>query len=105
MILVSQLLHAGVDVHQGIFFDQATSSTRGHKWKLKKPRAKSRIRRNAFATCVVNDWNSLPPSVVESHSLNFFKSNLDTYWADLVFAIPDDDRYILCLPGPEEFVN
>ena len=91
MILVYQLLHAGIDVHPGIFFDQATGSTRGHKWKLKKPRAESRIRRNAFATRVVNDWNSLPPSVVESHSLNAFKSNLDAHWADLVFAIPEED--------------
>ena len=91
MILVYQLLNAGVDVHPGIFFEKATSSTRGHKWKLKKPRAESRIRRNAFATRVVNDWNSLPHSVVESHSLNSFKSNLDAHWADLMFAIPDED--------------
>ena len=79
-----------MDVQPEIFFTQATDSvTRGHRWKLKKPRAESRIRRNAFATRTVNDWNALPQSVVNSPSLNTFKSNLDAHWADYVFNTPD----------------
>ena len=92
MILAYQIFHGGIDIQPDIFFNQATeSTTRGHRWKLKKPRAKSRVRRNAFATRIVNDWNSLPPSIVDAPSLNAFKSNLDAYWADIVFATPDQD--------------
>ena len=93
MILTYQIFHAGIDIHPEIFFDRATGSiTIGHQWKLKKPRSESRIRRNAFATRIVNDWNSLPTSIVNSPSLNSFKANLDHHWADIVFAIPDQDR-------------
>ena len=92
MILAYQIFHGGVDIQPDIFSNQATeSTTRGHRWKLKKPRAESRVRRNAFATRIVNDWNSLPPSIVDAPSLNAFKSNLDAYWADIVFATPDQD--------------
>ncbi|KAF0295504.1 hypothetical protein FJT64_007059 [Amphibalanus amphitrite] len=51
------------------FFEMAADRTpakRGHQWRLAKPRADSRIRRNAFSIRVINDWNSLPPAVVAS---------------------------------------
>ena len=93
MILVYQIFHAGIDVHPEVFFDRATHSvTRGHEWKLRKPRAESRVRRNAFATRVVNDWNSLPPSIVNASSVNAFKSNLDAHWAEMIFATPYQDQ-------------
>ena len=44
-----------------------------------------------FATCIVNDRNSLSPSIVNAPSLNAFKSNLDASWADIVFATPDQN--------------
>ena len=93
MILVYQIFHAGIDVHPEVFFDRATHSvTRGHEWKLMKPWAESRVRRNAFATRVVNDWNSLPPSIVNASSVNAFKSNLDAHWAEMIFATPYQDQ-------------
>ena len=33
---------------------------------------------------VINEWNSLPTSVVESSSINTFKSLLDNYFLDLL---------------------
>ncbi|KAF0306369.1 hypothetical protein FJT64_022074 [Amphibalanus amphitrite] len=41
-----------------------TPATRGHQWRLAKPRAVSRIRRNAFSIRVINDWNSLPSAAM-----------------------------------------
>ena len=35
---------------------------------------------------VINDWNSLPTSVVESTSINTFKSLLDNYLLDFRFT-------------------
>ena len=82
MITVYQLLRQGLDVDHSQFFEEATrTSTRGHRWKIQKPRAVTRARRNVFSVRVVNDWNALPPTVVEAPSLNAFKARLDRHWA------------------------
>ena len=81
MITVYQLLHGGLDVDSEQFLRLAgPGPTRGHPWKLEKPRAVSRARRCAFSTRVVNPWNALPTSVVTAASLNQFKSRLDSHW-------------------------
>ena len=90
MIMVYQILHSGVDLDPEVFFSPAsTSSTRGHLWKLQKPQAQTRIRRNAFCVRVVNHWNSLPLHVVAAASVNQFKSKLDAHWTQHIYSIPD----------------
>ena len=75
MIAVYQLFHGGLDLDPQEFFDTAVArDTRGHPWRLVKPRATSRIRHNAFSIRVVNDWNSLPTAVVTEDTLNQFKN-------------------------------
>ena len=92
MIMVYQLLHGSLDLDPHAFFDTAvTRDTRGHPWKLTKPRAVSRIRRNAFSTRVINDWNNLPAAVVNSESLNQFKNRLDAHWSHIAHSIPHAD--------------
>ena len=49
--------------------------TRGHSYKLYKPRCTANVRVNFFASRVVNIWNSLPDSV-SFVSLCTFKRNL-----------------------------
>ena len=84
MITVYQVLRQGIDLEAERFFAAAaTGNTRGHQWKLSKPRAVSRVRRNVFSVRVINDWNGLPPSVVDAPSLNAFKARLDKHWAHL----------------------
>ena len=64
MIAVYQVLHGGLDLDPLSFFDRTLArDTRGHPWRLTKPRAETRVRRNAFAVRVINDWNSLPAAV------------------------------------------
>ena len=92
MITVYQLLHGGLDVDSEQFLKLARPGpTRGHPWKLEKPRAVSRVRRCAFSTRVVNPWNALPASVVAAASLNQFKSRLDSHWTDDKYAIHIND--------------
>ena len=81
MIAVYQLLHGKLDLNPHIFFDTAVA----------KPRAITRIRGNAFSVSVVNDWNSLPPAVVNADTLNQFKNSLDSHWAHIVHTIPHAD--------------
>ena len=56
------------------------STTRGHDKKIFKQRARLNVRKSAFSHRIVNDWNSLPQSVVDTENLNQFKSRLDRHW-------------------------
>ena len=92
MIRVYQILHSGVDLDPNFFFQRDRNSrTRGHPYKLVKPRAATRVRRNAFAIRIINDWNSLPTEVVSAPSTNTFKARLDSHWSGLKYTIPDTD--------------
>ena len=89
MIAVYQLLHGGLDLDPQDFFDTALArDTLGHPWRVVKPRAVSRIRRNTFSVWVVNDWNSLPPEIVASETMNQFKNRLDSHWLSTAYTIP-----------------
>ena len=92
MIAVYQMLHSGVDMDHTTFFKvSAESTTRGHPWKINKPQALTRIRRNTFSVRVVNDWNALPLHVVSASTVNMFKARLDSHWAHLQYTIPYQD--------------
>ena len=58
------------------------SSVRTHDLKIFPIRAKTAIRRNAFAVRSANIWNSLPIHVVNAKTINTFKNRLDAYWQD-----------------------
>jgi len=48
-----------------------STTTRGHAYKLFKPRCTSGVRQNFFAERVVNPWNSLPPTVSFYRAMHF----------------------------------
>ena len=58
---------------------QSNRSLRGHTKKLFKFRSKLNIRKNFYSNRIVNLWNNLPQSVVDSPSLNSFKNILDNF--------------------------
>jgi len=92
MITVFQLFHSGIDVDPTEFFELAPpSATRGHAWKLQKPHAATRVKRNLFAVRVISDWNSLPPNVVAAETVNQFKAKLDKHWAHCTYDVPIQD--------------
>ena len=63
------------------------TSTRGHKWKVFKPRAAKEVRRSFFSQRVINDWNGLPDNVVNAETLNSFKNRLDKTWGSDLYSI------------------
>ena len=90
MIRTYQVIYADLSPQPDDFLTPATySSTRGHKWKLRKEQARLRVRRDCFSVRVLNDWNALPTDVVQAESLNQFKWRLDAHWAGIRFHIPD----------------
>ena len=52
-------------------------STRGHSAKLMKNRCRLDLRRHFFSERVVNRWNGLDQHVIDSATLNSFKTGLD----------------------------
>jgi hypothetical protein len=64
------------------------SSTRGHSLKLVKHHSRSSLRQNVFGQRVINDWNGLQAHVVDSPTLNAFKSRLDKHWTRERYNLP-----------------
>ena len=92
MLTIYQMLHAGVDLDPDVFVARSTMPTnRGHCWKLAKPQAASRVRRNALCVRAINDWNALPHHVVLAETLTQFKSRLDKHWQSIQYSIPIQD--------------
>ena len=59
------------------------SRTRGHGRKIRKQGCRSDIRKYFFSHRVVDFWNALPGRLVNSTSLNIFKSRLDKHMNEL----------------------
>ena len=56
--------------------------SRGHQFKLEKPRCRTTLRQKTFPHRALEDWNNLPPEVVEAPSVQSFKNRLDDHWRD-----------------------
>ena len=81
MIEAYKLLHNVYDPTLPSLLSPAKdSTTRGHKLKLPKNRARTNIKAHSFTHRIVNDWNNLPDEVISAPSINAFKNRLDTHW-------------------------
>ena len=82
LIFLYQLInqHFNIDIND-FFRYQTYTTTRGHNYKIYKPHAKRFCRVNFFTLRTINNWNSLPASVVESATVNSFKISLDSFWS------------------------
>ena len=69
-----------VQIDQSIQIEK--TSTRGHKFKIFKPRCKTNVKKNTLAYRAVNEWNALSNDVIEVENINQFKSKLEEYWHD-----------------------
>ena len=89
MLQVYKILK-GIDrLESNQFFTLADmSSTRGHSLKIVKHHSRTSLRQNVFSQRVINDWNGLPAHVVDSPTLNTFKSRLDKHWFRERYNLP-----------------
>ena len=82
ILQVFRIIHGIDKIPFDQFFSLSNSVTRGHAWKLDKPRANTRLRQHTLSHRVINDWNSLPESVVNCISLLSFKQALEKAWVN-----------------------
>ena len=86
LIEVYKYTHGFYNVNKTLLqMDNTSHRTRGHALKLAKQNCRLDIRKHFFSLRVVNDWNNLPPEVVDSSTLNCFKSRLDNFYADEIY--------------------
>ena len=72
-IQVFKVMNELEDLKREFLFEMNTESrTRGHKYKVRKPKCKSKTRQLSFSLRCVNDWNNLPSSAVNASSVNQF---------------------------------
>ena len=78
LIQVFKILHGYDDIDWRELFDRDTTSvTRSNGFKLRGKRFQTDVAKNFFTYKVVNEWNALPDTVVDSTSVNMFKNRLD----------------------------
>ena len=87
LIQVFKLMHSIDNVDYSYLFEINNTTTRGHKLKLKKQFCKTNCRKYSFSQRVINDWNSLPQSVVQISNLNTFKTEIDNFFAINIYDI------------------
>ena len=89
MLTIHQLFHGDMALSPSKFLTRHTrEQTRGHQRKLQKPRVQTLIRRTSLSSRIVNDWNSLPDSVVSATTANQFKARLDRLWINFKYDFP-----------------
>ncbi|KAK2168287.1 hypothetical protein LSH36_18g03040 [Paralvinella palmiformis] len=89
MIQTYKILNEIDRIDSTIFFVlSAASVTRGHSQNIVNKHARLGSRQSVFSQRVVNDWNSLPPEVIDSQSINNFKSRLENFWRPEQYNLP-----------------
>ena len=86
MIETYKYLHNVYDVNNEWLIRDPSTRTRGHSMKLEKRRCSSTTPQHCFSNRVINNWNSLPESVISSPSVNSFKSRLDQHWYKHIYS-------------------
>ncbi len=67
---------------QGLLHYTPHTRTRGHPYKLDKPRCTRTLRLNSFTQRITNNWNSLPSCVVMATTTLQFEQRIDAAWRD-----------------------
>ena len=63
------------------------NNTRGHIFKLQKPRCNRSFRQQSFPVRGIDDWNSLPGCVVESDTVLSFKTQVEKHLSGRQFDL------------------
>ena len=81
MIQVFKIVNKIDDLDQSEILNTCgATNTRGHSFKIRKECCNTTRYAKAFRHRVISPWNALPDDVVNSTSINMFKSRLNKHW-------------------------
>ena len=86
MIETYKFLHNVYDLNNEWLRRDPSTRTRGHSLKLEKRRCQTTMRQHCFSNRVINNWNSLPESIISAPTVNSFKSKLDQHWYNHIYS-------------------
>ena len=89
MIQLFKILNGIDNIDAQTMFTFATSQTRGHTKKLYKPRCVKGFRQHYFCLRTIDPWNSLLQNVIDSCTVNEFKTKLDKEWRHVRFKFDE----------------
>ena len=89
MIQLFKILNGIENIDANTMFTFSKSQTRGHSKKLFKPRCKKGFRQHSFGVRSIDPWNSLSAEVINSSTVNEFKTKLDKEWRHIRFNVDD----------------
>ncbi len=76
LIFLFKLLHGHFDIDVAKFFEFKHNRTRGHSWALNKKYSNKDQKKFFFTQRIVNIWNFLPDTVIQSATVTAFKKSL-----------------------------
>ena len=77
LIQLFKIVHGYEDIKPDKFFEFNDNCTRGHLFKIVKPRCEKTLRLNSFPVRCINKWNTLSEDIVCSDTVFKFKTRLD----------------------------
>ena len=68
-------------------FEFNDNCTRGHLFKLVKPRCEKALRLNRFSVRCINKWNTISEDIVCSDTVFIFKTRLELFYVLLYVSL------------------
>ena len=88
MIETYKIIHNCYDpaTTKSFFTFSNTSTTRGNSLRLTKKHVSTNHYANFFTNRVINNWNSLPETIVRASTINAFKNQIDKLWSQYMYT-------------------
>ena len=89
MIQLFKILNGFENIDAQTMFTFSSSTTRGHTKKLYKPRCVKGFRQHSFCVRCIDPWNRLSQTVINSKTVNEFKTRLDKEWRNDYYKVDE----------------
>jgi len=90
MVETFKILNNIDKVQHEYIFPISRIATMGHNQKIYNKNSRTNIRKYSFSQRIVDMWNSLTKQIIETKTVNTFKSQLNNHWQNLGIQFSPD---------------